>query len=64
MNGAESPTASIRRLSKRASEVVGLLERDSEPILVTRHGVGVAYIVSLRDAERLGLKPPGTDRNI
>jgi prevent-host-death family protein len=43
----------VTTLKRRASEILAELERDSEPILITQHGVPSAYLLDVASYERM-----------
>jgi prevent-host-death family protein len=46
-------TELVTTLKRQATQLLSELERDREPILITRHGVPCAYLVDVRTFEAL-----------
>lgn len=44
-------TELVTTLKRRATELLGELERDKEPILITQHGLPSAYLVDVETYE-------------
>ncbi len=44
-------TELVTTLKRRATELLGELERDKQPILITRHGLPSAYLVDVETYE-------------
>ena len=46
-------TELVTTLKRQATELLNQLERDREPILITQHGVPLAYLVDIETFETL-----------
>ena len=46
-------TELVTTLKRQATELLGELERDREPILITQHGVPSAYLIDVASFEKL-----------